>query len=142
MKVKDVMTKEVEVLPPDATLKNAAERMERLDCGFLPISDSARSRLQGVVTDRDIAIRGIAHGLGPDALVERIKSDKVLYCFEDDSVNDAADSMKEQQVYRLIVLDAPETKRLCGVVSLGDITRHDKARVAQKAAEGITAPRH
>jgi CBS domain-containing protein len=142
MKVKDIMTRDVDILPPDATLKNAAERMERLDVGFLPIADAANRKLQGVITDRDLAIRGLAHGLGPDALAQDIESKRVLYCFEDDSIQDAADSMRDKQVYRLIVLDNRSSKQLVGVVSLGDITRHDKARVAQKAAEGITAPRH
>jgi CBS domain-containing protein len=90
MKVKDIMTRDVDILPPDATLKNAAERMERLDVGFLPIADAANRKLQGVITDRDLAIRGLAHGLGPDALAQDIESKRVLYCFEDQEVEEAA----------------------------------------------------
>ena len=77
-----------------------------------------------MVTDRDIIIRAVAKGLDPAATpVERVKTDKVLYCFEDDTAEEAARNVGEQEVYRLLVLDNKNDKRLSGVVSLADISR-------------------
>lgn len=139
MNIKDVMTRNVEYIPSDTTLEEAAMKMRDLDCGFLPIGDSSDGKLQGVVTDRDIVLRALAEGMDPaDTTVEQIKSNKVLYCYQDDDLQSAADSMGEQQVYRLIVLNNPEEKRLCGVITLGDILRHNQERIAEQAAKNIS----
>lgn len=139
MNIKDVMTRNVEYIPSDTTLEEAAMKMRDLDCGFLPIGDSSDSKLQGVVTDRDIVLRALAEGMDPaDTTVEQIKSNKVLYCYQDDDLQSAADSMGKQQVYRLIVLNNPEEKRLCGVITLGDILRHNQEHIAEQAAKNIS----
>src|SRR5690625_287659 len=112
MKISEVMTRNAEYIPSSTTLEEAAVRMREVDSGFLPIGDSPDGRLQGVITDRDIVVRALAEGLDPaDTTVEQVRSNKVLYCFQDDDLHSAADSMGQQQVYRLIVLDNPDDKR-------------------------------
>jgi CBS domain-containing protein len=140
MLVREAMTGHVEYIPSSTTLKQAAEKMRELDCGFLPLGDAPDGKLLGVITDRDIVIRGIAKGLDPvSTTVDRIKSEKVLYCFKDDKLADAAHSMHDKQVYRLVVLNNKQEKKLCGVISLGDITRHHEVALAAEAVEGIVA---
>lgn len=140
MKVKDIMSENPTYIAPSTTLKEAAKKMESLDCGFLVIGDDQKDKLCGVVTDRDITIRAVAKGLDPETTkVEDVQTEKVLYCFEGDSVEDTADNMHDNQVYRLIVLNNADEKRLRGVVTLGDIVRHDNIRAAEKAAQGISA---
>lgn len=139
MQVKDVMTKACEYISPDATLMEAAQKMAQMDIGFLPIGSEAKDKLEGVITDRDIVVRAIAKGLDPnEARVGEIESTRVLYCYQDDNLEKAAQSMRDQHVYRLVVVSDPTNKRLCGVISLGDIHRHNQNQLAAQAAEGIT----
>lgn len=139
MQVKDLMTRDARYIPAGSTLRQAAEEMKKLDCGFLPIGHADGEKLQGVVTDRDIVVRGVAKGLDPDAAtVEEVKSDKVLYCFKDDDIDSASRSMQQNQVYRLVVLDDKENKRMCGIVSLGDVSRGGQKELAGKTASAVT----
>jgi CBS domain-containing protein len=119
MLVKEIMTRDVGVLPPDASLALAAQEMKRLDCGMIPICE--RGRIVGVITDRDIAIRGAADGL--DASQTPVSSvmshESLVYCYEDEDVADVARAMSDHQVRRVPVLD--HGKRLVGVISLGDL---------------------
>lgn len=139
MKVKDVMTPEARFVEPSTTLMEAATRMRELGCGFLPISNGDNTRLEGVVTDRDIVIRAVAQGLDPSrTTVDEVKSNRVLYCFADDDLESAVQSMELQQVYRLIVLDNPQNKSLCGIVTLGDISRFNETELVGKAARAIS----
>lgn len=140
MKIRDIMTRDVEYISANTPLKDAAETMERLDTGFLPIGNSPQDKLLGVVTDRDITVRGVAKGLDPASTpVDQVKTDRVLYCFEEDEATDAARNMGEQEVYRLVVLDNERDKRLSGVVSLADIGRAGGVSVSGKAATKISA---
>lgn len=140
MHIKDVMTRNVEYIPTNTSLKSAAEIMQRMDAGFLPIGNSEHDKLRGVVTDRDITVRGVARGLDPNtATVDEVKTDKVLYCLENDSLEDAARSMGEQQVYRLIVLNNEQDKKMTGVISLADIARRNEAELAGKVTVNVTA---
>lgn len=139
MKVRDVMTPDARFVEPSTTLMEAATRMREMGCGFLPISNGDNTRLEGVVTDRDIVIRAVAQGMDPTrTTVDEIKSNRVLYCFADDDVEQAVQSMEGQQVYRLIVLDNPQDKNLCGIVTLGDISRCNEIELVGKAAHAIT----
>jgi CBS domain-containing protein len=132
------MTPSVATVTSDASVRQAAERMRELDVGFLPVSDTEERRLEGVVTDRDIVVRCIARGRNPDdCTVGEFISDTPLYCFADDDVDQAAGSMADQQVYRLIVLDDRDSKRLAGVISLGDLHREDRPDVAARVAQHI-----
>lgn len=142
MQIRDIMTQNVRYLPPSTSLQEAAKCMKELDCGFLPIGDDQQDRLMGVVTDRDITIRAVAEGFSPSGTtIDEIKTNRVLYCFQDDDVEDVVENMRLEQLYRLVVLNNPREKRLCGVVSLGDVMRHHGASVnlVGKAAEGITS---
>src|SRR5262245_20188049 len=117
MKIKDIMTRHVECLNPSDTLAHAAQRMRNLDVGSLPVCDS--DRLAGIITDRDITIRGVADGCNPDTTrVDEIMTPSITFCFENDAVDNAAHLMEEKQIRRLAVLD--RNKRLVGIVSLGD----------------------
>jgi len=118
MQLKNVMTRGVEVIHPNATLEEAAAKMDKLDIGPLPVCDG--NRLVGMVTDRDITVRATAAGQDPKTTrVRDVMTDNVVYGFEDDDTNDAARLMEEQQIRRLVVLD--RDKRLVGIVSLGDL---------------------
>jgi len=137
MKVADVMTAEVDVVKPDQTIQQAASFMLRADAGSIPVCDG--ERLVGMITDRDIAVRAVAEGMGPDTPVRETMSDEVLYCFEDDDVEDVAAKMSERQVRRMPVVSRDD-KRLVGIVSLGDMSRSNEHEIAALALDGITDP--
>lgn len=138
MRIEEVMTRNVDTITSGATITEAARKMEQRDTGFVPVADAGQERLIGVATDRDIVVRCIAEGKDPDDTpVDEAMSDKVLYCFGGDDLNSAARSMAEQQVYRLVVLDNPESKKLVGVVSLGDLRRKGASDVAEHAIDRI-----
>ena len=136
MQVNEVMTRGVECVSPDATLQEAARTMKDLDGGPLPVCDN--DRLAGILTDRDIAVRAVAEGRDPRATrVRDVLSPGVVYCFEDDDVQEAARLMEEKQVRRLVVLD--RAKRLVGIVSLGDLAVQTSDRdLAGKALEEVS----
>ena len=122
MQVKDIMTKKPQLIDPKTTLREAAQLMEQEDFGFLPVGEN--DRLVGMVTDRDLAIRGTAQGLDPKTTsVNKIMTQKVLYVFETDNIEDALKNMQDQQIRRLIVLDNKTNKRLTGILSLGDCAK-------------------
>ena len=136
MKVKDVMTSDVQLANPDQTICEAACVMAEADAGALPVSDG--ERLVGVITDRDIAIRAVADEKSPDTPVREVMSKEVLYCFEDETVEHVAKNMGEQKVRRLPVLD--RKKRLVGIVSIGDLALSTKPTVTGQAVAGISKP--
>lgn len=138
MKIREVMTETVEYIESSMSLMDAAKRMKALDCGFMPVSDKAKTKLLGVITDRDITIRGLGEGLDPEkTTVDQIKSPKVLYCYAGDDVESAAESMRKQRVYRLIVLDNEKQKNLAGIITLGDLMRVNQNLLASQAARAI-----
>ena len=137
MQVRDVMTRGVEVVRPDATLQEAAAKMDELDVGPLPVCDGGR--LVGFVTDRDITVRATAAGRDPRATrVREVMTTDLLYCFEDQDGAEAAALMAERQVRRLPVLDRDE--HLVGIVSLGDLAVGADAARAAEALEQISEP--
>ncbi len=137
MQIKDVMTKDVHTINPGSTLREAATEMSKVNSGILPVSDG--DRLVGMITDRDIAIRGVAQGLGPDAHVSDIMTREVRYCYDDQDLDNVADNMADIQVRRLPVVD--RNKRLVGIVSIGDLASSDGgAMPAAEALRGIARP--
>lgn len=116
--VKDVMTRDVEVLSPDMTIREAASSMRDGDFGMMPVSEN--DRMIGALSDRDMAIRAIAEGMGPDTKVRDVMSTGIHWTYLDDTVEHAAKVMSEHQVRRLPVVD--RDKRLVGIVALGDFT--------------------
>lgn len=118
MIVRECMTTDVELGRPEMTLREIAERMRDGDFGFMPIQEN--DRLVGTVTDRDICIRGVAQGLSPErATAQDVMSKKVLYCFDDQNLEEVTKNLGDNQVRRLPVLN--RNKRLVGVLSLGDL---------------------
>jgi CBS domain-containing protein len=136
MRVKDCMTNDVRIAQPDQTLQEAAQVMARLDAGVMPVGEN--DRLVGMITDRDIAVRGVAEGKGPDARVREVMSTDVKYCFDDEEVDDVLHKMGEQQVRRLPVLN--RDKRLIGIVSIGDLARTGETAETGEALSGISMP--
>jgi CBS domain-containing protein len=136
MKISEVMTTEVETISADQTAREAASFMLRADAGSIPVCEG--DKVVGMITDRDIAVRGVAEGRGPDTPVSELMSDGIICAREDDDVKDVARRMSEEQVRRLPVLDAED--RLCGIVSLGDLTRETRGEAAHTALEGVSAP--
>lgn len=140
MKVKGVMTTGVECIAPDASIQDAAQKMKSLDVGPLPVCE--KDRIVGFITDRDIVIRAICDGCDTtNTKVRDVMSSGVVYCFEDDDVEDAARMMQEKQIRRLVVLD--RNKQLVGLVSLGDLAveTHDE-HLSWETLERISEPVH
>jgi CBS domain-containing protein len=118
MKIRDLMTTDVELVHPDTLLRDAARKMRDANTGFLPVGQD--DRLVGTLTDRDITIRAVAEGHDPKvARVREAMADGLIYCFEDQDSSEAAELMAENEVRRLPVLNSD--KRLVGIVSLGDL---------------------
>lgn len=131
-KLKDVMTRDVKVISPDATLKEAASLMRDEGFGMMPVGEN--DRMIGVISDRDIAVRAVASGKGCDTPVRDVMSDGVTWAYDDDTVEDGAKIMSEFQVRRLPIVD--REKRLVGIVSLGDFAV--EGNDIQAAAEALT----
>jgi CBS domain-containing protein len=136
MKVSEVMTTDVATVRPDQTAQEAASFMLNSDAGSIPVADG--DRLIGMITDRDIAVRGVAQGHGPDTPVRDLMSDGLVCARADDDVDEVAMKMADAQVRRLPVID--DQDRLCGIVSLGDLSREASDTAASQALEGVTQP--
>lgn len=136
MKAKELMTRDVRLANPDETIQQAAKMMAEIDAGFLPVGDD--DRLVGMITDRDIAVRAVAKGLGPDARIDEIMTRDVKYCFEDEDTDHIAHNMADQQIRRICVLD--RNKQLVGVLSLGDLAFTEGREPAGDALTGISRP--
>ena len=115
-KVSEVMTRNVQVISPEATIKEAAQQMRGGDFGMLPVGEN--DRMIGAISDRDIAIRAIAEGKESSTRVRDVMSEGLVWAFDTDSIEDAAKLMSEHQVRRLPIVD--KDKRLVGIVALGD----------------------
>jgi CBS domain-containing protein len=136
MKISELMTTDVETVSADQTAREAAAFMLRADTGSIPVCEG--DRVIGMITDRDIAVRGVAEGRGPDTPVSELMTDDVICVREDEDVQAVARRMSEEQVRRLPVVDAEE--RLIGIVSLGDLARETSTEAAERALEGVSAP--
>jgi CBS domain-containing protein len=136
MKVREAMTGDVCLAHPDRSIREAARMMADQDIGALPVGDG--DRLIGMVTDRDIAVRAIAEGLGPETKIRDVMSQEVKYCFDDEDLDDVAHNMGDIKVRRLPVLS--RDKRLVGIVSLADIAPREDAKTMGQALADISAP--
>lgn len=117
MNVSEAMTAKVQIVRPDQSIGDAARIMADFDAGVVPVGED--DRLVGILTDRDIAVRAVAHGKGPDTLVREAMTGEVKYCYDDEDCAAVAQTMGELQIRRLPVVS--RDKRLVGIVSLGDI---------------------
>lgn len=135
MKLKDIMSTEVEIVRPDASIQEAAEKMRSLDVGALPVCDGRR--LIGIITDRDITIRATAAGGDPKTTVVRdYLSSEPVYGFEDQDVEDAQTLMEQKQIRRLPVMSRDE--ELVGIVALGDLAAKVGAAMVGQATQAIS----
>lgn len=134
--VRDVMTEQVTIVRPDAPLQDVARIMRDEDIGSVPVADN--DTLVGMVTDRDIVVRGVANG-GVEASTARdVMSAQIRYCMEDQSVDDALRDMGELQLRRLPVVD--RDMHVVGIVSLGDLSRGAQPAEAGESLKDISQP--
>ena len=134
--IADIMTRGVAAVGRDETLQAAARRMREMDVGALPVTDGRA--LAGMITDRDIAIRGVAEGMvAQEALVADVMTDDVSFCNETDSVEAVMAQMGDAQVRRLPVLGA--NREIVGIVALGDLATRQSAPTDETLRE-ISAP--
>jgi len=136
MKVREVMTRDVQTVRPDQTAQEAASFMLNADAGSIPVTEG--DRLIGMITDRDIAVRGVAKGNGPDTPVRELMINDVVSARLDDDVEEVATMMSNAQVRRLPIID--DQQMLCGIVSLGDLSREADEGCAQEALQGVSQP--
>jgi CBS domain-containing protein len=137
MQIKEVMTPSPEIISPEASLAEAATMMKNLDVGSLPVSNG--DSIVGWITDRDITIRATAEHRNPDAaVVKEAMSPSVVFCTENDDVDDCARIMEEKQIRRLPVLDAE--RRLVGIVALGDLALNTDKKLAGEILEKVSEP--
>lgn len=136
MKVSDMMSGDVCVVAPGDTLRQAATLMAERDVGSLPVGED--DRLVGFLTDRDIAVRAVAQGLGSEARVREVMSTEVRYCFDDDDVDEVALNMADLEVRRLPVIN--RDKRLVGIVSLGNFAQCGDPKASQELLQGVAEP--
>ena len=134
MQINEIMTKDIKTVSPTSTAKDAASFMLSEDTGFVPVCDG--TKLVGTITDRDIAVRGVASGKGADCSVSELMSDSPVFLSVNDTIEDAAMKMRESQVRRLPVIG--ENQELVGVVSLGDIARETGQSYDEMALEGVS----
>ena len=138
MKIRDIMTHDVQTVSPNDTIRRAAQMMDELNVGVLPVCDG--TKLVGMVTDRDITVRATSAGLTPDGCkVSEVMTEGARYCYEDDPVVEVTRLMAGQQIRRVPVVDRND--KLIGIVSLGDLAVDAKdTRAVNDALERISTP--
>jgi CBS domain-containing protein len=136
MLVSEAMTRDVRVVSPDHTIEAAARIMGEIDAGVLPVAEN--DLLVGMITDRDITVRAVAEGKGPETRVREVLTQDVKYCFDDEPISQVAHNMGDIQLRRLPVVN--REKRLVGVLSLGDLAQAQGSQPAGQALAGISQP--
>lgn len=134
MKVSEAMTRDVRIANPDETIQDAARVLAEIDAGAMPVGEN--DKLVGMITDRDIAVRGIAEGKGPETKIRDVMTADVRYCFDDQEVDEVQKNMGDNRLRRLAVLN--HDKRLVGILSFADLALSG-AR-ADQALEGASQP--
>ena len=136
MKVKEMMHKGVQWVSPDTLITAIAKKMRQYDIGAVPVGEN--DRLIGMVTDRDIAVRGLANGKNVSKLTARdVMTKGVFWCHDSDSAAEAVHLMETKHVRRLPVIN--EKKRMVGILSLGDISHAASQRTAAEALKAVAA---
>jgi CBS domain-containing protein len=136
MRVSEVMTRNVKVAAPDASVTDVARLMRDFEVGVVPVCDG--ERLLGMVTDRDIVVRALAEGRAADTAVRELMTDHVDWCREDADVAEVADKMANMQVRRMPVVDAAH--RLVGIVSLGDLALEADPELTGDLVADVSTP--
>ena len=136
MRVSEAMTRDVKICTPGQSIREAAKTMAEIDAGAMPVGEN--DRLIGMITDRDIAIRGVAQGKGPDTPVREVMTADVKYCYDDEDLEHVAQNMGDIKVRRLPVVN--REKRLVGIVALGDLARAEDKRTVAKTVKEVSKP--
>src|SRR6266567_3428854 len=136
MRVSETMTRDVYIANPEETIQQAAIAMAGIDAGALPVANN--DRLIGMITDRDIAVRGVAEGKSPNTPVRDVMTTDGKYCFDDQDIEEVTLNMGDIQVRRLPVVD--RDKRLVGILSLGDIAATHEGIATAEALNKISRP--
>ena len=136
MKVRDIMSRDVQVARPGDTIQTVAGRMAAGDFGFMPVAEG--DRLIGTVTDRDLVVRALAGGANGATPVAEVMTRDVEWRHDDEDLKDVLDCMSGKRIRRLPILD--RDNRLVGVVSLGDLSTRVKEKYAGEALEEISRP--
>ena len=136
MRVSEVMTRSVRVANPNETIQDAARIMADIDAGVIPVGEN--DRLVGMLTDRDIAIRAVAEGKGPDTRIGDVMTQHVKYCFEDEDTDEVCRNLGDQQIRRIPVVN--RDKQLVGILSLGDLALNGGNGGAGEALAAISQP--
>jgi CBS domain-containing protein len=134
MRVSEAMTRDVRIATPGQSIRDVAKIMGDIDAGALPVGEN--DRLIGMITDRDIAIRAVAQGKGPETPVREVMSKEVKYCYEDEDLEHVAKNMGDIQLRRLPVVS--RDKRLVGIVSLGDVSQNEDNETTGQATAGVS----
>ena len=136
MKIADCMSRDVSVVTPDQPIFEAAKMMLEIDAGALPVV--VDDKVEGMITDRDIAVRAVAEQMGPDTAVRTIMSGELVAAYEDEDADDVALRMSDLQIRRMPVLSRDQA--LLGMISLADLARSDDGSTAEEALSGISEP--
>jgi CBS domain-containing protein len=136
MKVEKMMHKGVEWVSPNTSIAALAKKMQQFDIGAIPVGEN--DRLIGMVTDRDIVIRGVANGKDPSKLTARdVMTKGVTYCRDNEEVDEAVRIMESKQIRRLPVINA--NKRMVGMISLGDMSHAASKKIAAEVTRVVSA---
>ena len=136
MQISEMMTRTIRVTKPDDTVQHAARLMAEADTGVLPVGEG--DHLVGMVTDRDIAIRGDARGFDPTRTpVREVMTPEVRFCFDDEDIEAVARNMSQLQIRRMPVLN--RDRRLVGIISLADLSHTTDACAAGDTLRGVSS---
>lgn len=138
MQIRDIMTTDPTLISPQSSVREAARMMQELDIGALVVG--VQNKPQGLVTDRDLAIRVLAEGKDAETEISEVMSDQLITCSQDDDVEKIADRMKQERVLRLVVTD--DSGMLVGIVSHGDLAdaaQNDNADMLKDSVTHIAA---
>jgi CBS domain-containing protein len=136
MKVSEAMSRDVRIASPSQPICEIAKLMADMDVGVLPVGEN--DRLVGIITDRDIAVRAVANKKSPETSVRDVMSTEILYCYEDEDLEDVADNMSIQKIRRLPVLN--RDKRLVGIISIADLAMAEEPQTTGQTVADISEP--
>jgi CBS domain-containing protein len=138
MRLDTIMTRDVEIVQPDAPLQIAAQKMRDRDVGSLPVVE--QGQVVGIITDRDITVRAVAAGFDPRTTrVRNLATTEVIWCYPDQDVEKGARLMEDYQIRRLVILDN-KTQQLVGIISLADIAQRAAAEKSAQILEKVSEP--
>lgn len=135
--IKEAMANRVKLVHPQDTVADAAATMKEFGVGMLPVAEG--DKLVGALTDRDIVVRGVADKMNlNDTRVGDVMTHDVDVCYEDQTIDEVAQTMKNDQIRRVVVVNRDD--QLAGVISLGDLAGHTKVETSGEVLRKISKP--